>query len=146
MIVTYNNLYTHFVFTTQDRYPCIDEAQRERIEKYITGIVANYKCKLYSIYANPEHAHFLVSRDPSISENELADIIAEASEKFINIKGLCSGKFNWQNTCSAFSVSKSHVDKVCKYIRNQPEHHKTQSYEQENEMFIKFYQQTLSNE
>jgi putative component of membrane protein insertase Oxa1/YidC/SpoIIIJ protein YidD len=76
----------------------------------------------------------------------LADIIAEASAKFININGLCSGKCNWQNTCSAFSVSKSQVNKVCKYILNQPEHHKTQSYEQENEMFIKFYQQTISNE
>jgi REP element-mobilizing transposase RayT len=55
MEILYNNLYTHFVFTTLDRFPCIAEIHRERIEKYITGIVSNYQCKLYAIYANPEH-------------------------------------------------------------------------------------------
>ena len=49
MEILYNNLYTHFVFTTLDRFPCIAEAHRERIEKYITGIVSNYRCKLYAI-------------------------------------------------------------------------------------------------
>ena len=58
MEVQYNNLYTHFVFTTQDRSPVIDEIHRERIEKYITGIVNNNKCRMYAIYANPEHIHF----------------------------------------------------------------------------------------
>jgi len=33
MEVQYNNLYTHFVFTTQDRFPAITEIHRERIKK-----------------------------------------------------------------------------------------------------------------
>jgi REP element-mobilizing transposase RayT len=44
--------------------PLILEKFRDRIEKYITGIVNNNGCKMYSIYANPEHVHFLVSRSP----------------------------------------------------------------------------------
>ncbi|MGC9353211.1 MAG: transposase, partial [Mariniphaga sp.] len=39
---------------------------RERIEKYITGIVNNKDCKMYAIYANSEHVHFLISRSPVI--------------------------------------------------------------------------------
>jgi putative transposase len=35
------------------------------------------------------------------------------------------------------------VDKVCKYILNQAEHHKKMSFAEEYEQFIKFYQQTL---
>ena len=116
MEVQYNNLYTHFVFTTQDRFPCIAEIYRERIEKYITGIVNNHQCKMYAGYANPEHVHFLVSRDPAISEKELADLIAKASEIFINNNHLCKGKFNWQSSCSAFSISKRDIPKVCRYI------------------------------
>jgi len=54
MEVQYNNLYTHFVFTTQDRFPAITVIHRERIEKYITGIVNNHQCKMYAIYANPD--------------------------------------------------------------------------------------------
>jgi len=145
MEVQYNNLYTHFVFTTRDRYPSIEEVHRERIEKYITGIVNNHKCKMYAIYANPEHVHFLVSRDPAISENELADLVANASEIFINTNKLCRSKFNWQTSCSAFSVSKKDIDKVSKYILNQPEHHKKQTFEMEYDEFLKFYQHTLNS-
>ena len=144
MEISYNNLYTHFVFTTRDRFPCIAEVHRERIEKYITGVVNNHQCKMYAIYANPEHIHFLVSRNPAMSEKELADLTAKASELFINGNKLCSGKFCWQSSCSAFSVSKRDVDKVCKYILNQPEHHKKHTFAEEYDKFIKFYQHTLS--
>jgi len=34
MKIEYNNLYTHFILITQNRYPLITERQRERIEKY----------------------------------------------------------------------------------------------------------------
>jgi len=107
--------------------------------------VNNHGCKLYTIYANPEHVHFLVSRDPKMSENALVNLIADASEIFINNNNLCKGKFYWQPSCSAFSVSKKDVDKVCKYIKNQPIHHKKQTFAEETEMFLKFYQRTLSS-
>jgi len=113
------------------------------IEKYITGIVNNNSSELYSIYANPEHIHFLVSRSASISEEKLASIVAGSSELFINENKLVKGKFSWQNSASAFSVSKSDIDKVCKYILNQPVHHKKVSFTEEYELFIKHYQESL---
>ncbi|MDB5275688.1 MAG: hypothetical protein JWR61_643 [Ferruginibacter sp.] len=143
MKIEYNNLYTHFIFTTMHRLPVIAEKHRERIEKYITGIVNNNDSQLYAIYANPEHVHFLVSRSPKLSEETLASIVAESSQKFINQNKLCDSSFDWQESSSAFSVSKSDVDKVCKYILNQSEHHRKISFMEEYETFIKFYQKTL---
>jgi len=98
---------------------------------------------MYAIYANPEHLHFLVSRSPAISDDAFITRIAESSEKFINENSLCSGKFLWQQSASAFSISKADIDRVCKYILDQPEHHKKKSFQQEYEEFIKFYQQTI---
>jgi putative transposase len=143
MKVEFNNLYTHFVFTTLHRETLISKQNRERIEKYITGILNNNNCKLYAIYANPDHIHCLVSRAPDIDEERLASIIANSSEKFINNNNLCNFHFKWQDSCSAFSVSKSDIDKICKYILNQPNHHKKCTYLEENELFIKFYQKPL---
>lgn len=143
MKIEYNNLYTHFVFTTFQRLPLIPEKNRVRIEKYITGIVNHNSSKLYAIYANPEHVHFLVSRSPSLSEQELANIVADSSEDFINHNKLSVGNFKWQQSASAFSVSKSDIERVCKYILNQPEHHKKVSFEEEYNEFIRFYQDTL---
>jgi REP element-mobilizing transposase RayT len=143
MKIEYNNLYTHFIFTTLHRLPVITAKHRQRIEKYITGIVNNNDSHLYSIYANPEHVHFLISRSPKLSEENIATIVAESSQRFINENKLCASPFAWQDSASAFSVSKSDVDKVCKYILNQPEHHKKINFQEEYEAFIKFYQKTL---
>lgn len=143
MKIEYNNLYTHFVFTTLHRLPIIPEKNRIRIEKYITGIVNNNSSKLYAIYANPEHVHFLVSRSPDISDEKLVTIIADSTERFINDNKLAIGNFAWKQIASAFSVSKSEVDKICKYILNQPEHHKKTSFEDEYQEFIKHYQTTI---
>lgn len=88
MKIEYNNLYTYFVFSTFERQAVIQENNRVRIEKYITGIVNNNSCKLYAIYVNPEHMHFLISRSPALSEEQLATIVADSSERFINQKNL----------------------------------------------------------
>lgn len=144
MKIKYNNLYTHFIFTTHQRLSIIKPRARERIEKYITGIVNNKKCKMYAIYANPEHVHFLISRSPAVSEEYIATIIANSSSDFINENRLCSGKFSWQQYASAFSVSKGDIEKVCKYILTQPEHHRKKTFEEEYNEFIKYYQKTIN--
>jgi putative transposase len=143
MKIEYNNLYTHFIFTTLHRTPIIIEKHRERIEKYITGIVNNNDSKLYAIYANPDHVHFLASRSPKLSEVNLATIVSESSQQFINQNKLCDHPFIWQDSASAFSVSKSDVDKVCKYILNQKEHHRKVTFTEEYDAFLKFYQKTI---
>jgi len=143
MKIEFNNLYTHFILTTKHRLPLISEKYRKRIEKYMTGIINNNDSRLYAVYANPEHVHFLVSRSPKLSEENLASIVAESTQKFINQNKLCDSQFAWQESASAFSVSKSDVDKVCKYILNQKEHHRKISFTEEYETFIKFYQKII---
>ena len=144
MKIEFNNLYTNFIFSTLHRLPVITETFRERIEKYVTGIVNNNSSKLYAIYANPEHVHFLVSRSPKMSEEMLATVVAENSQRFINENKLSVTPFAWQDSAAAFSVSKSDIDRVCKYILNQPEHHRKVSFQEEYDKFIKFYQKTLN--
>jgi len=144
MKIEYNNLYTHFVFVTSNRLPLINSKNRERIEKYITGIVNHNDCKLYSIYANLEHVHFLISRSPSLSEETIATIIANSSTKFINDNKLCPEKFSWQTSASAFSVSKGDIDRVCKYILNQPEHHRMETFQEEYDELMHYFQKTIN--
>ena len=143
MKIEYKNLYIHFIFSTFERQKLISEKNRVRIEKYITGIINNNSCKLYAIYANPDHLHFLVSRSPEISEQQLSTIIADSSERFINENKLSKSKFSWQRSASAYPISKSDIDKVCKYILNQAEHHKKVTFAEEYEQFIKHYQETI---
>jgi putative transposase len=45
--------------------------------------------------------------------------------------------FGWQDGYGAFSVSKSNVPSVVKYIQDQREHHKTQTFQEEYLEFLK---------
>jgi len=52
MKIEYNNLYTHFIFTTIHRLPFIKEENKQRIEKYITGVVQNNALQTLLIDSN----------------------------------------------------------------------------------------------
>ena len=83
MKIEYHNLYTHFILITQNRIPFIPEKNRDRIEKYVSGVINNNYSKLYSVYANPEHIHFLASRSPRLSEEVLAATVADSSSNLL---------------------------------------------------------------
>ena len=48
--------------------------------------------------------------------------------------------FTWQKGYGAFSVSVSHLEKTITYIENQPEHHRTRTFEEEFIAFLKKHQ------
>jgi putative transposase len=96
------------------------------------------------LYMQIRNIHFIMSRSPKLSEEYFSSIVAESSERFINENKLCAGHFAWQKTAAAFSVSKADVNKVCKYILNQPRHHHKITFNEEYESFMKFYQKTLN--
>ncbi len=54
-----------------------------------------------------------------------------------NNKKYIPGKFSWQDGHGAFTYSKPQIDMVVKYILNQPEHHRKQSFKDENLLFLK---------
>ena len=53
------------------------------------------------------------------------------SSKFINDHSFTSGRFEWQDGYGVFSYSQKDIDTVCKYIQDQEEHHKMQSFRDE---------------
>ena len=57
--------------------------------------------------------------------------VKSGSSKWMNDKKFILGKFNWQDGFGAFTYSKSQIDKVVKYVLDQPEHHKKQSFKNE---------------
>ncbi len=136
MLVEYHNLYIHFVLKTLHRLPLITSKAKPGIERYISGIIKNCNSRMYAIYANPEHVHILISISPAISANELINHVAFSTEQFIKKNQLLPQSFAWQEKCSAFTVSKSAVPRVIKYIRNQAEHHRKISFQEECRQFL----------
>ena len=74
---------------------------------------------------------------PAISVSDLMKTVKAKSSKYINDHSLTAERFEWQDGYGVFSYSQSQIDKVYKYIQNQAEHHKKQTFREEYLDFLK---------
>ena len=139
MANTFTQIYLHLVFAVQNRMSLIQHEWKDELYKYITGIVQNNGHKLIAINGVANHIHIAVGYKPHQLIPDLLQDIKGDSSKWINNKKLVKGKFNWQEGYGAFSFSNSHIDRVVKYINNQEEHHKQESFRDEYRLFLKKY-------
>ena len=140
MATTFTQLYIQFVFSVKGRENLIKEDFRDELEKVMCGIITNQNCKTYAIYCNPDHTHIFVGMHPTISPSKLMEQVKSGSSKWLNEKNIIPGIFTWQKGFGAFTYSKSHIDNVVKYILNQPEHHKKQSFQDEYLLLLKKFE------
>ena len=89
-----------------------------------------------------DHVHLLVRLGKSVDVSKLVREIKRESSKWVKT-GLNIPDFRWQNGYGAFSVSSSHLDAVIKYIRNQEEHHRKESFQDEFRRVCKKYRVAL---
>lgn len=136
---TYSQLYIQIVFAVKGRQAFINESFREELQKYISGIIAEKKQKLYAIYCMPDHTHILVSIKPDIAISDLVRDIKANSSSFIKEKGFIKD-FSWQTGFGAFSYSKSQSLQVVDYILKQPLHHKKKIFKEEYIDFLNKFQ------
>jgi len=66
MANTYSQIYVQVVFAVEARQAIIREERREKLQRYMTGIVTNQNQKLLAIYCMPDHTHLLIGLKPSM--------------------------------------------------------------------------------
>ena len=137
---TYTQLLIQLVFAVKGRESLITASIRERLEKYICGIATNKKHKPLAIYCMPDHMHFLIGLSPDQSIADIVKQIKTNSNTFVNDNHLTQQQFSWQEGYGAFSYSKSALDTVVKYILNQKEHHKNQTFREEYLQFLRKFE------
>ena len=140
MANTYTQLYIQFVFAVKGRENLIKESFRDELEKVMCGIITNQRCKTYAIYCNPDHTHIFIGMHPAMAPSKLMEQVKSGSSNWLNEKRYVRGKFAWQDGFGAFTYSKSQIDSVVKYVLNQPEHHKKQSFRNEYLLLLKKFE------
>ena len=143
---TYTQLYIQLVFAVKGRNKFIQNTWEEELYKYITAVVQNDRHKMLSINGMPDHIHIFLGLNPAIAISDLVKDIKRASNNWINDRGLMKEKFQWQPGYGAFSYGKSQIDRVCKYIQNQKEHHTKQSFKVEYKSLLKLFEIAFKDE
>jgi putative transposase len=67
-------------------------------------------------------------------------IVKSESSEWINSQKFNPAVFRWQEGYGAFSYSRSQVQAVNNYILNQEEHHRTKTFTEEYEEFLKAFE------
>ncbi|CAM3302710.1 IS200/IS605 family transposase [Aequorivita lipolytica] len=145
MANTYTQIHIQTVFAVQNRQSLILGQWKEELYKYITGIIQNYDHKVLQINGMPDHIHILFGMRPTQSLSDLMKFVKQDSSKWINQKGFVNRKFSWQAGYGAFSYSKSDVQNVINYIKNQEAHHKTKTFTEEYLQLLKDFEIDFDN-
>ena len=75
--------------------------------------------------------HCFLGLKPSISVSELMKIVKAKSSKYINDHSLTAKRFEWKRGFGVFSYRQRDIDMIFKYIQNQEEHHRKQTFRDE---------------
>jgi putative transposase len=135
---TYTQIHLQFVFAVKYRSALIHPSWKERLHQYITGIFQHNNHKMLCINSMPDHIHIFVGFRPHQSISSVIQNVKSETTRWIKLQGF-SPSFAWQEGYGAFSYSKSHVPDVIRYILNQEEHHKKQTFLDEYRSFLKAF-------
>ena len=131
MAHTYTCLHYHCVFSTLGRRNLIHADLAPRLHAYIGGIVKNIKGLPVKIGGEAEHVHLLIGLPADLPIAAAMRAIKSNSSGWIHETFPLLSDFAWQEGYGAFTVSRSNLDAVARYIGSQRQHHRTMTFQEE---------------
>ena len=126
---TYRNLIFHVVFSTKDRRPLTAKQIRPELFAYLGALVKELKGIPLIINGIDDHVHMLICLPPTVSPSDAMRFIKSNSSRWMSERtGI---DFSWQKGFGIFSVSRSGVQAVMEYIRDQEIHHGKRGFREE---------------
>jgi REP element-mobilizing transposase RayT len=132
-------MWVHLVWATKRRESLLNKDLRKIVFSHIRQNALTKNIHIDFINGHVDHLHILVSLDADQSIGNITQLINGESSFWINKNKLIPQKFEWQDDYFAVSVSESGVDKVREYIKNQEEHHRKKTFQQEYDEFMERY-------
>ena len=128
---TYRQLLYHIVFSTKHRQPTIQQSSEKELYKYIWSLIKNKGCILYRINGMEDHIHILTEVLPSIALSNFVRDLKTSTSIWMKQSGNYPLFTGWSEGYCVLTYTYRDKDMVINYIKNQQEHHKRISFEDE---------------
>jgi REP element-mobilizing transposase RayT len=135
--MSYHQIYYHIIFGTKYHKNTIPDDLCEELYKYIWGVIKNKNCHLYRINGTPNHLHILSDLHPSVSLAIFVRDIKRASSIWLGENPNFPDFNGWAKGYAALTKAHKDKDAVVEYIKNQKEHHKKETFDDEYRRFLK---------
>lgn len=125
------NVWVHLVWTTKNREPLLNIELKFKVCEHI---LENARAKGHYVdFINgvEDHLHCLIKLQATVTLCKFVNDIKGESSNWVNKNNFLPSNFGWQDGYGAFSVSPQNINMVRNYIKNQEEHHKKESFEDE---------------
>jgi putative transposase len=128
---SFSSILVHLVFSTKNREPWIRAPIESQLYAYATTVLKNADCPALAMNGMADHLHtlFRLSRTKTVAA--VVEELKTSTSRWIKTTGVSFEGFHWQSGYGAFSVSQSNVASVVEYIRNQSDHHRGVSFQDE---------------
>ena len=136
MAHSYVSILIHYIFSTKNREKIILPEIQDRLWAYMGGIARENNMKALAVGGIEDHAHSFLSLPSTITISKAIQLIKGGSSKWIHDTFPSLKDFAWQVGYGAFSVGISHVDDTINYIKNQKEHHRHKTFQEEYLVFL----------
>lgn len=129
-------IFIHTIFHVKNDDILILPEHDDELYRYLGGLVKDTQSIPIEINGIENHVHILCLLSKNISLAKFLEYVKSNSSRWIKTFGPHYRDFRWQGGYAGYSVSKSKVETVRRYIQNQKEHHKKQSFEDEYIQFL----------
>ena len=134
------NILVHIIFSTKDRQPLINQSVEGQLHAYMAAVFKKYDSPALIIGGIENHVHILFALSKKYSLSKILEDVKKCSSKWIKTVCPDCGKFYWQNGYGAFSIGFSGKSAAINYIKNQKEHHRNKTFQEEFLEFLNKYQ------
>jgi REP element-mobilizing transposase RayT len=128
---SYRQLLYHLVFRTKDSSPTIKQDNVDQLYAYISGIIKNKNSHLYRINGIDNHLHIITDVHPSFALADFMREVKASSSLWMKNSGLFPAFIGWAEGYGSFTCSYLDLGRLIDYVKNQREHHRKKSFEDE---------------
>ena len=136
---SYRQILYHIIFRTKMSRRTLVEQYEKELYAYTMGIIKNKGCFLYRINGMEDHIHILSDLHPSIALADYLREIKSSTSIWLKQRGDFPHFEGWGDGYAALTCSWRDKDKIIAYIKNQKEHHKNETFEDELRRLLKEY-------
>jgi len=134
---SYRQILYHLIFRTKDGNKTLVPEHSRELYAYMLGIIKNKNCFLYRINGMEDHIHILCDLHPTIALADYVRDIKTSSSIWLKQSGKFSDFIGWADGYAALTYAWKDKEMIVNYIKNQQEHHKIESFNDELRRLLK---------
>ncbi len=137
---TYTQILYQIVFSTKNRERTLTKNNRDRVFKFMSGVLKSKKCHLYQIGGVEDHIHIITHLHPSMALSDLVKDLKLSSSLMIKRNYLFKNFDGWQDGFGAFTYDIKSKERLIRYVINQEEHHQKKDFLTEYKEILKEFE------